>query len=68
MLESILKTQRRLFGAQLYLIFSVVTEDGIKVQFMLVAADDTLQAGLANPLDQDQDENKKSSFEIEPIS
>ena len=68
MLESILKSQRRLFGAQLYLIFSVVTEDGIKVQFMLVAADDTLQAGLANPLDQDQDENKKSSFEIKPIS
>lgn len=68
MLESILKTQKRLFGAQLYLIFSVVTEDGIKVQFTLVAADYTLQAGLANPLDQDQDENKKSSFEIEPIS
>lgn len=34
---------------------------------MLFAAD-TIQAGLADTLDQDQEENKTSSFEIEPMS
>lgn len=65
MLDGISKAQRGLFRAQLHLIFSIVTEDGIKFQFMRFAAD-IMQAGLANPLDQDQGENKKSSFEIEP--
>lgn len=66
-LEGILKIQRRLCRAQLYLIVSIVTEDAKKVQFMLLAAD-TMQARLVNPLDQDQDQNKKSSFEIKPMS
>lgn len=66
-LEEILKIQRGLCRAQLYLIVSIVTEDAKKVQFILLAAD-TMQARLVNPLDQDQDQNKKSSFEIEPMS
>lgn len=66
-LEGILKAQRGLFRAQLYLKFFIVTEDGMKSLFMLFAAN-TMQAGLGNPLDQDQEENKISSFEIEPMS
>lgn len=39
--QGILKALGRLFGAQLCLIFSTVTENGTKVQFVLFAADTT---------------------------
>lgn len=48
-LKGILKAQRGLFRAQLYLKIFIVTEDGMKSLLMLFAAN-TTQAGLGNPL------------------